>query len=163
MAMHNKGLTKLMEECGELIQIAAKQAAYLDTDDHPDGKGSMRERMIEEMGDVQAAITFVIEKFKLSPWDISARAESKLALFNEWDANETPPGVVDVQLHKYTFRVTFKQGMFYVVGIASSEQRARGDYILTLSPHSLNDLVGMKLVRVEPYSPEVVPGLPTEV
>ena len=38
--MHCDGLTKLIEECGELVQIAAKKQAYFDTDTHPDGKGS---------------------------------------------------------------------------------------------------------------------------
>jgi NTP pyrophosphatase (non-canonical NTP hydrolase) len=84
--MHNKGLTKLIEECGELVQIAAKKAAYMDTDEHPDGKGSLKERLENELSDVIAAIAFVDMKLKLDRVRIDARAEQKLVLFEQWDA-----------------------------------------------------------------------------
>lgn len=83
--MHNKGFTKLTEECGELVQIIAKQTAYPDTDIHPDGKGSMKNRIEEEMADVMAAITFVIDKNKLDKNKIFERGQQKLTLFNKWD------------------------------------------------------------------------------
>ncbi len=37
MAMTANGLTKLLEELGELAQVAAKKQAYFHTDAHPDG------------------------------------------------------------------------------------------------------------------------------
>lgn len=83
--MSANGLTKLIEECGELIQICAKKLAYYDTDDHPDGKGSMEARMIEEMGDVMAAISFVGRKFHLNVDAVLDRADKKINLFLEWD------------------------------------------------------------------------------
>lgn len=85
--MHCDGLTKLIEECGELSQIAAKKQAYFDTDIHPDGKGSMKRRMEEEMADVMAACIFVAEKFGLDQEFLEARAQKKLALFKSWDNN----------------------------------------------------------------------------
>ena len=84
MPMDKKGLTKLMEECGELTQIAAKKAAYIDTDIHPDGK-SMSRRMEDEIADVMAASIFVTKKFGLNREYIYARAEQKMATFEEWD------------------------------------------------------------------------------
>ena len=83
--MHCDGLTKLIEECGELVQIAAKKQAYFDTDTHPDGKGSMKRRLEEEMADVMAACVFVAEKFGLDDKFLEARMQKKLALFKSWD------------------------------------------------------------------------------
>ena len=79
------GLTKLIEECGELVQIAAKKQAYFDTDTHPDGKGSMKRRLEEEMADVMAACVFVAEKFGLDGEFLEARTQKKLELFKSWD------------------------------------------------------------------------------
>jgi NTP pyrophosphatase (non-canonical NTP hydrolase) len=83
--MHCDGLTKLIEECGELVQIAAKKQAYFDTDTHPDGKGSMKRRLEEEMADVMAACVFVAEKFGLDDKFLETRMQKKLALFKSWD------------------------------------------------------------------------------
>jgi NTP pyrophosphatase (non-canonical NTP hydrolase) len=83
--MHCDGLTKLIEECGVLVQIAAKKQAYFDTDAHPDGKGSMKRRLEEEMADVMAACVFVAEKFGLDDKFLETRMQKKLALFKSWD------------------------------------------------------------------------------
>lgn len=83
--MANSGLTKLVEECGELVQIAAKKIAYPDTDTHPDGKGSMRQRLEEEIADVMAASCFVVEKFGLDENKIMARMGVKVERFKKWD------------------------------------------------------------------------------
>lgn len=87
MPMDKKGLTKLMEECGELTQIAAKKSAYMHTDTHPDGKGSMKVRMEEEIADVLATCDFVADRFNLDTGKIKRRAKIKLMTFNRWDAN----------------------------------------------------------------------------
>ena len=84
MTMKDDGLAKLIEECGELIQIAAKKQAYFDTDSHPDGAGSMKVRMEEEVADVIAACVFVTETFKLDGEKIEARAKKKLDRFRGW-------------------------------------------------------------------------------
>jgi NTP pyrophosphatase (non-canonical NTP hydrolase) len=87
MTMSNNGLTKLIEECGELTQIAAKKIAYPDTDAHPDGEGSMKERLEDEVADVMAAIAFVAEKFKLDEGRMFARGDAKRKLYQQWDDN----------------------------------------------------------------------------
>lgn len=91
MTMTANGLAKLLEELGELAQITAKKLAFMDTDEHPDGKGSMRVRMQEEMGDVRAAIDFVTETFGLDSLTISRRANVKLTMFRYWHAEGTHP------------------------------------------------------------------------
>jgi NTP pyrophosphatase (non-canonical NTP hydrolase) len=86
MAMSNGGLTKLIEECGELVQIAAKKIAYPTKAFHPDGLGrSIDERLEDEMADVLAAIYFVRDKIGLSDHDINARMVSKSEVFKRWD------------------------------------------------------------------------------
>lgn len=84
MTMTAKGLAKLIEECGELVQVAGKRLAYYTTDEHPDGAGSLQDRMADEMGDVLAAIDFVADQFDIPAAQINARATRKLALFEQW-------------------------------------------------------------------------------
>lgn len=85
MTMAGNGLVKLVEELGELAQVAAKKLAYMNTDEHPDGK-SLKARMEEEMADVIAACLFVTVQFGLSEDTMDERIARKLALFNEWHA-----------------------------------------------------------------------------
>lgn len=54
------GLFKVAEECGELLQILGKLGAYPDGD-HPDGKGPLQDRLIEELGDV----LWVVQRFAI--------------------------------------------------------------------------------------------------
>ncbi|MBW4469189.1 MAG: hypothetical protein KME45_02890 [Stenomitos rutilans HA7619-LM2] len=82
--MHQDGLTKMMEECGELIQIAAKKSAYYNTDQHPDGKGSLLQRLQDEAADVMAAILFVVETHDLDEKAIWLRVDGKLNQYHEW-------------------------------------------------------------------------------
>jgi NTP pyrophosphatase (non-canonical NTP hydrolase) len=87
MAMHMNGLTKLVEELGELQQITAKKMAYFDTDEHPDGKGSMKLRLEEEMADVLAAIMFVQCVNGLDGDFINERYQKKFNRFMDWHIN----------------------------------------------------------------------------
>src|SRR3954471_440673 len=87
MPMAAKGLAKLSEELGELQQVVGKRLAYYHTRKHPDGAGDLDARMMEEMGDVMAAIFFVAEKFNLSFNTINTRRHKKLTLFRAWDAD----------------------------------------------------------------------------
>lgn len=84
MSMHGKGLTKLLEELGELGQVAAKKLAYPDTE-HPDGVGSLTVRLEDELADVIAARSFVIGKLGLDVDRIVKRAAEKLERFERWD------------------------------------------------------------------------------
>lgn len=96
MAMHDNGLTKLTEESAELLielisalsrlsVVASKKAAYQNTDLHPDGKGSLAERLENEIADVLAAAEFVIEALKLNLTRIEQRYEDKVARFKAWE------------------------------------------------------------------------------
>lgn len=84
MSMSNKGLTKLIEECGELIQVAAKLIAYPDGH-HPDGVGNLFDRLEAEIADVSAACTFVTYKMHLSHSTIDERTTVKVTTYLGWD------------------------------------------------------------------------------
>ncbi len=89
MPMRDNGLAKLVEECGEVLQVAGKLQQYPELqheDDiaHPDGT-KLRERLKEEMADVLAAIEFVTQKLGLDKYDIFDRAQAKTKLFKQWD------------------------------------------------------------------------------
>lgn len=86
MPMTMKGLTKLVEECGELTQIAAKKMTRMDTDEHWDNQGPMLQRLEDELADVVAAGTFVVQKFNLNTDRMKRRSALKLALFQKWDS-----------------------------------------------------------------------------
>ena len=86
MTMTAAGVAKLIEECGELTQILGKKLAYWHTDAHPDGKGSIAQRIQEEMADVQAAIYFVAVHLDLDHEAIEKRTRDKINLFGTWHA-----------------------------------------------------------------------------
>lgn len=85
MTMAGNGLVKLVEELGELAQVAAKKLAYMQTDMHPDGL-SLKDRLEEESADVIAACLFVIQQFELDKSIIRSRLKKKLKLYHEWHA-----------------------------------------------------------------------------
>jgi NTP pyrophosphatase (non-canonical NTP hydrolase) len=81
MPLIHKGLVKLLEEAGELQQIVAKKISYMDTDIHPDGKGSLKERMEDEIADLLAATEYVTHQFNLDQFRIESRKRDKLRVF----------------------------------------------------------------------------------
>lgn len=87
MPLAAKGLAKLDEELHELGQVVGKKLAYYHVDEHPDGGPPLSERMEDEMGDVFAAVQFVIQKWGLNATRIAMRSGEKLALFQKWDAD----------------------------------------------------------------------------
>lgn len=93
MPMTNKGLSKLTEELGELLQEVGKTMAVGNDVDAPHWSGNLRERMQNEMGDVLAAIGFAMDKLGLEGEVIEQRSREKYALFNKWDAEE-PEGAI---------------------------------------------------------------------
>lgn len=81
------GLAKLAEECGELVQVITKIMAFVGReDDHPGGE-DLRARLIEEMGDVMAALRYVREENDIEV-QVMSRAAGKLRTFYEWHADE---------------------------------------------------------------------------
>lgn len=88
MTMSNRGLTKLVEECGELVQVAAKKTAYAEGP-HPDGAGDLNTRMEDEIADVLAACRFVVGEFGLNQTRIDERLLKKLTLFRVWHEDKS--------------------------------------------------------------------------
>ena len=86
MVMACNGLAKLVEECGELQQIAGKKMTCPNADLHYDGK-SLKDRMEKEMGDVLAAIELVIVTHSLNATNIRGRMANKLRLFEKWHSD----------------------------------------------------------------------------
>jgi NTP pyrophosphatase (non-canonical NTP hydrolase) len=84
MPMAHNGLAKLVEESGELSQVAGKLLQY-PHGEHPDGQGPLLHRLELEMGDVLAALRFVAQKHQIDSSRVNFYAASKLELFNKWD------------------------------------------------------------------------------
>jgi NTP pyrophosphatase (non-canonical NTP hydrolase) len=84
--MTANGLAKLIEECGELVQVAGKKLAYFTTNDHPDGGAPLNRRLEDEIADVIAACNFVAESIGLDRPRIYDRAGRKVVQFHEWHA-----------------------------------------------------------------------------
>jgi NTP pyrophosphatase (non-canonical NTP hydrolase) len=84
--MTGKGLAKLIEECGELIQVAGKKLAYYSTENHPDGGPPLKQRLEDEIADVMAACELVIRLHGLDHHRISRRVIDKEVTFDEWHA-----------------------------------------------------------------------------
>jgi len=78
------GLFKLIEECGEAMQVAGKIAAFPDADEHPDGEGSLRGRIECELADLIASAEHVIDATGLDAERIRQRIARKRALFQRW-------------------------------------------------------------------------------
>ena len=84
---HCNGLSKLIEECGELIQVAGKIIGLGDAGDHWDGT-NLRQRLEEEIADVRAATMYVMAKWELDALDIGHRTGAKLRLFQDWNKEQ---------------------------------------------------------------------------
>lgn len=86
--MTANGYAKLIEECGELLQVLGKRLAYYHTEQHPDRGPPLHARMEDEIGDVMGACRFVIETNSLDATAIEHRAQSKLGIFRLWHAEK---------------------------------------------------------------------------
>lgn len=79
------GLSKLVEECGEVCQVAGKIIGNEGRADHWDGS-HLPTRITEEIGDLLAAIDFVTAKNGLGRIAIDVRRRKKRELFEQWHA-----------------------------------------------------------------------------
>lgn len=77
------GISKLVEELGEVAQVAGKLIATGGDPEHWDGT-DLRTRLEEELADLEAAIAFVVRNNRLDAGRIAGRREAKLRLFNAW-------------------------------------------------------------------------------
>lgn len=85
MVMVNKGLNKLTEECGELLQVIGKILSY-GVREHPDSDPRLLlQRLKEEAADVKAAIDFVTETFEIDDYEFDERCLRKYQQFVKWD------------------------------------------------------------------------------
>lgn len=84
------GITKLIEECAEVIQVASKLMASLGEVMHWDGT-NLKVRLEEECGDVLGAIRFVVARCGLDGARVEERALRKLALFEQWQFEQAEP------------------------------------------------------------------------
>jgi NTP pyrophosphatase (non-canonical NTP hydrolase) len=77
------GISKLIEEAGEVIQVSGKLIASHGESAHFDGS-DLRERLADELGDLIAAIEFVEDHNQLDVDRIRQRIAAKRALFEQW-------------------------------------------------------------------------------
>lgn len=77
------GISKLVEECGEVAQVCGKLMGTRGAATHYDGS-NLKLRLEEELADLQAAINFVRAACALDADAIEARAIKKLTLFLQW-------------------------------------------------------------------------------
>jgi NTP pyrophosphatase (non-canonical NTP hydrolase) len=82
---HWPGLSKLIEECGEVMQVAGKLIGSGGDPMHWDGT-DLRERLLDELSDLQAALRFfgTMNYEQEAANRFGERVEAKVALFHEW-------------------------------------------------------------------------------
>lgn len=82
-AKHWPGISKLIEEAGEVTQVAGKLLGTYGDAAHWDGT-DLRARLVLELGDLLAAIDFVIEANGLERVHVEARRSEKFSQFCAW-------------------------------------------------------------------------------
>jgi NTP pyrophosphatase (non-canonical NTP hydrolase) len=87
------GISKLVEECGEVLQVCGKLIGSRGEILHWDGT-NLREKLQEECADVLAAVSFVIRFCDLDDVAIQKRVYQKRALFEHWHATN-PEAISD--------------------------------------------------------------------
>lgn len=85
------GVSKLIEEAGELLQVLGKLMATGGELDHWDGT-NLRTRIEDELADTLAAIRLVIGLNEVDGAYVEARAEKKLRMFYQWHADQQARG-----------------------------------------------------------------------
>lgn len=81
------GLSKLIEECGEVAQVVGKIIGAYPEVEHWDGT-NLRTRLEEELADLSAAIVFVKQRCGLNEAVIEQRTALKLCTFQRWHAEQ---------------------------------------------------------------------------
>ena len=81
------GISKLIEECGEVVQVGGKLLGSRGEVEHWDGS-NLKDRLEDEIGDVLAACSFVVQKNGLNAQKISSRHHEKLKLFLSWQLEQ---------------------------------------------------------------------------
>jgi NTP pyrophosphatase (non-canonical NTP hydrolase) len=81
------GVSKLVEELGEVAQVAGKLIATGGRPSHWDGT-DLRSRLEDELSDLSAAIAFVIDQNALDSARIARRRDEKLRRFRGWHRDQ---------------------------------------------------------------------------
>lgn len=76
------GLSKLIEECGEVMQVGGKLIGSEGRTDH--WSGDLNQMLIEELGDLAAAMEFFATINNLDDEAIGRRREQKFDRFMQW-------------------------------------------------------------------------------
>ena len=77
------GVSKLIEEAGEVLQVCGKLVGTGGEGKHWDGS-DLKTRLEEELADLLAAIFFVVEHCGLDSDRIDARVHTKTNTFRHW-------------------------------------------------------------------------------
>lgn len=81
------GFSKLIEEAGETLQEVGKIIGAASLGEHWDGKGDLKDRLEDELADLQAAILFVRKHNNLNYRKIEKRIIKKFDKFERWHFN----------------------------------------------------------------------------
>jgi len=82
------GLSKLIEECGEVLQVAGKLIATGGDSVHWDGS-DLYQRLMEELADLDAALRFVVTmNDAVDSTVVNLRSIQKYATFLGWHETE---------------------------------------------------------------------------
>lgn len=84
------GISKLIEEAGEVLQICGKLMGTAGEDNHWNVP-SLKSALEDEIADVMAACDFVMQKCCLNLEHITTRRQRKLETFNKWHRGENDP------------------------------------------------------------------------
>lgn len=85
-----RGIGKLIEECGEVLQLLGKVVPFPDGP-HPDGKGALRDRLPVELADLRASMIYFEVSNNLEI--LTDRTEEKLRQFRHWGLT----GIMDLR------------------------------------------------------------------
>lgn len=101
---HWPGLSKLVEEAGEAQQVLGKLLGTGGEVQHWDGS-DLRQRLVEELGDLIAAISFFVAANGLDVEQLDKRSKDKLVLFESWHrspvpVDPSPPAVTFSEMEK---------------------------------------------------------------
>lgn len=84
------GLSKLVEECGEVAQVAGKIIGLGSMGDHWDGT-NLQQRLEAELGDLLAAVDYLADHNGLNKGAIRLRRVNKRLTFEAWHRGGAEP------------------------------------------------------------------------
>lgn len=88
------GLSKVMEEAGEVVQVGGKIMGTGGEVEHWDGT-NLRDRITDEIADFMAAAGFAIEHWDLDAARVARRVADKRETFERWHRDgDAPPAVI---------------------------------------------------------------------